>query len=95
MTIEIGTVWQPVRKVPKPKTDQERHDLFMAYVSRTLVENAPWLVHLLDAANAVVMAGPGEFTFSTQVAEGIWHEIPELSKLIAMKPWVEDDEITQ
>jgi hypothetical protein len=67
----------------------------MEFVNQTLVEKAPWLLHLLDAASATVVAGPGQFMFSTQLADGVWQEIPEISKLIGMVPWAEDQDIEQ
>lgn len=67
----------------------------MTFVNHTLVSKTPWLIPLLDAANATVLAGPGQFLYSTQVAEGVWHEVPEISKLIGLVPWAEDNEVTQ
>ncbi|WP_342620841.1 hypothetical protein [Rhodoferax sp. GW822-FHT02A01] len=95
MTAQMTTIWQSAKPKPKPTTDHERHELFMDFVNQTLVSKAPWLIHLLDSANATVVAGPGQFMFSTQVAEGVWHEVPEISKLIDMVPWAEDHETTQ
>lgn len=52
---------------------------------------APWFFPLLDAANAVVHASPSLFKFSVDELNA-WHEVPELSKGLALVPWAEPNE---
>lgn len=95
MTIRVLSKWVNQDPTPFPKTDAERHDAFATYAGNVAHANLPWLMPLLDAAGATLYVGPSMFFYQLASKPGDWTEVPEMSRLIPMVPWVEREETSQ
>lgn len=95
MTIRVLSKWLSQQPPAAPKTDAERHEAFAAYACNVASDNLPWLMPLLGEASATLYVGPSLFAFQLPSKGGHWYEVPELSRLIPMVPWVEQEETPQ
>lgn len=71
-----------------------RDQLFRASVIRAIVVNAGWLVPLLTAAGATVVAMPGKafYAFLDQSTRTELVEIPNLGDALLLLPWRVENE---
>lgn len=89
----IITPWSAVVNQPVPMTEEEKDQAFSAFAKAICHERMPWLLPLLDAANALVIASPGRFGFSLPFGgEAVFHEVREVSELLSFVPWEEQAE---
>lgn len=95
MTAKILTQWNVKEFVNPPMTDEQKHSAFDQYVRVIANSRFPWLMPLLEAADALILAQPGSFVFVLPGSQDTWHEIPEMSASITMVPWPEDSDIPQ
>lgn len=96
MSVRIGTPWQSeLLMTTRPLTDGEKHDLFAMHVQQVINHKMPWLLVLLEASGAAILASPGRFQFGLHSAPNAWYEIPEIANLITTVPWVEEDKSHQ
>lgn len=92
MSVRIGTPWHSeLLMMNRPLTDGEKHDLFSMHVNQVISHKMPWLLVLLEAAEAAVLASPGRFQFALLSNRNAWYEVPEIANLITTVPWVEED----
>lgn len=88
----MHTEWSAKKQNSTPMSDEEKHLRFSGFAQVVANSYAPWLLPLLDAANATVYASVGKFLFILPDDPGKWHEIPELSALLSDVPWTECEE---
>lgn len=91
MTVRFISPWGYVKPGQEPTDQDGKHTQFIDHVRGVMDAMAPWFFPLLDAANAVVHASPSLFKFSVDELNA-WHEVPELSKGLALVPWAEPNE---
>jgi hypothetical protein len=94
MSIQVLTFWRNKPPVTTPTTDEERHVAFTEFAVNQVKASMPWLLPLLDEANATIYAGPRLFLFRTP-NHPEWVEVPQISECIAMVPWAEVNETPQ
>ncbi len=89
--------WGPY--LPQPEVgsqefgaDLERHEFFRAYVFALLQTHVPWLLRLIEASGAQILASPGAFYFAFDAAPDDWTAVPELSHMLTLTPWVDESE---
>lgn len=95
MTIQVMSQWRPRLAQGKPITDEERHELFCEFAIKQVQITMPWLMPLLNEANATLYFGPRLFMFQTPAHPGQWFEVTQMADHIAMLPWVEAEETAQ
>lgn len=95
MTVHIMSKWQQQAPTTYPANDAERHEAFTKFATNVASTQFPWLMPLLDEANATVYVSPSLFLFHLASRPGQWIEVPEVSRHIAMLPWVEREEVAQ
>lgn len=95
MSLRIGTPWHMQTLISRPLTDGEKHDLFADHVQQVIHIKMPWLIPLLEASGAAIVAAPGQFQFGITSNPTTWYCIPELSNLITTVPWIEEDQSHQ
>lgn len=95
MTVQILSKWQEQRPTTYPANDAERHEAFTKFATNVATSQLPWLMPLLDEANATVYVSPSLFVFHLASRPGQWIEVPEVSRHIAMLPWAEREEVAQ
>lgn len=95
MTVRVLSKWLDQQPTHIPMTDAQRHEAFATHAVNVANGNFPWLMPLLDGASATLYVGPSVFAFHLPANAEKWHEIPEMSRLIPMVPWVEHEEVAQ
>ena len=86
------TPWSEVAQPQEMLTDADRDAAFQAYTRALCHARFPWLLPILDAASAMVVARPGYFAFAFPLSEPknpVLCEIPEISQLLISVPWFE------
>lgn len=91
MTARFISPWGYVKPGEEPTEEDAKHMQFIAHVRGVMDAMAPWFFPLLDAASAVVHVSPNLFKFSVDELK-TWHEVPDLSKGLALVPWAESHE---
>jgi hypothetical protein len=91
----FATCWGGTSTGIEPLRNPERHAAYVAHMERTTLDVCPWLLPLLDAAGATVIAGPGVFVFMVPHRYGTAHDIPQLQPFTYLLPWAEPDEVIQ
>ncbi len=95
MSVRILSKWQEQAPITYPTSDAERHEAFTKFAANVASSQIPWLLPLLDEANATVYVAPSLFIFHLGSRPGQWIEVPEVSRHIAMLPWAEREEVAQ
>ena len=72
--------------------DKPEHLLYVGHICTMVQARMPWLLPLLDAACAIVLASPGCFSFLVRTRLGEPIEISELIPYTHLLPWTEDSE---
>lgn len=78
-----------------PMTDEQRHLAFSEFVVKQTQAVMPWLLPLLNQANATVWVSPRFFSFSLPSNPQQWFEVTQMDAHIAMVPWAEAHETPQ
>jgi hypothetical protein len=91
--VQFGTIWGGTSVYP-PTPDAAKHEEYVRYIRSTL-EGCPWLLPMLEAAGATVLASPGFFCFMVSSRPNAAFEIPELRTITYLIPWVEPGEVAQ
>lgn len=95
MSLQIHSQWQTTQQFTQPSTDAERHEAFSSFAVDTAQRELPWLLPLLSEAGARIYVAPSMFCFQLPSQPGRWIEVPEVARLLAMVPWVAQDETQQ
>ncbi len=95
MSIRIYTPWSNKPRMAIPSTDEERHTAFTDFATRQVQTAMPWLLPLLDEANATLWMAPRFFSFSLPSNPDRWFEVPQVEQYISMVPWAEPHETPQ
>jgi len=91
-TLPVATPWSELNLSEDERLlpmDPIRHELFRRLAldaTRTLY---PWLLPILEAAGARVLAVPGQFLI--ELPGPTWLEIPALSAQLVLLPWCEGE----
>ncbi|NCT97017.1 MAG: hypothetical protein GXD23_06570 [Comamonadaceae bacterium] len=95
MSIQIFSQWSNQPRTPAPMTDEERHAAFTEFAIRQAQMVLPWLLPLLNQANATLWVAPRFFSFRLPNNPDQWFEVPQIEPYIAMVPWAEPHETPQ
>jgi hypothetical protein len=95
MSIRIYSPWNNKPKMAMPSTDEERHAAFIDFATKQVQAAMPWLLTLLDEANATLWIAPRRFSFSLPSNPDRWFEVSQVEPYIAMVPWAEPHETPQ
>lgn len=95
MSVQVLSHWQVQPKNAGPATDEERHAVFSRYATGMANIHMPWLMPLLDKADATLYVAPSVFAFQLPDGSGRWLDVPEMARLIPMVPWVDPTDTQQ
>jgi hypothetical protein len=93
--VDFVSPWMAAATEEDEAESSRRHELFRSMVFDLLHTHCPWLLRILQAANAQILAGRGVFYIAIPAGSQDWIEIPALSARLHLMPWSEEGEVPQ